>query len=339
MKKSLLALAVLGAFAGAASAQSSVNVYGVVDLGISHRDMGAATGSMISMEQGIQSGSRLGFKGTEDLGGGLSANFVLESGIKADSGGFAQGNTGFARQTWVGLNGGFGTVRLGRQYTPIFEALDSIDPFGTGLTDNGSGAAGLMTNTAYGFDNRMSNTIAYWIPSMNGFSGQVSYGFGENPVSESRSRQYGLSFGYANGPVNVVLAHHNMNNATNTNTMKNTLLGGTYNFGPAIGHLAYGVNKDDIAGATGVDTRDIMAGVTVPFGANSLFASYIRKDNKRVANSDVNQIAVGYTYALSKRTNFYTSYSRTDNDAGAAFLVAAPGATDKLFNFGIRHKF
>lgn len=332
MKKSLLALAVLGAFAGAASAQTSVNVYGVVDLGIAHEDMGGATGSVTRMDSGIQSGSRLGFKGTEDLGGGMSASFVLENGINVDTGGFAQGNTSFGRQAWAGLNGGFGSVKLGRQYTPIFNAVDSIDPFGTGLAGD---ASRLLAHGGV----RMNNTLSYTTPSMSGLWADFNYGFGEVNGNSSASRQFGTSVNYSNGPISAVLAYHDANNATDTNTTKNTLLGGTYNFGPAIAHLAYGVNKDDVGGAAGLDTRDMLVGVTVPFGASSVFGSYIRKDNRAISNADANQVAIGYTYALSKRTNLYTSYSRTDNDALAAYNVTTAGATDKLFNVGIRHKF
>src|SRR5690606_10200795 len=115
MKKSLLALAVLGTFSGAALAQSSVTIYGVADAGIAYTDNGNPAGEQWSVESGQQSGSRLGFKGTEDLGGGLSAIFTLESGFNLDNGTSAQGGRLFGRQAWVGLNGGFGTVKLGRQ--------------------------------------------------------------------------------------------------------------------------------------------------------------------------------------------------------------------------------
>ena len=117
MKKSLLALAVLGAFAGAASAQTNVTVYGLVDAGIQRTDTDNS-GARWGLDSGLQSGNRLGFKGSEDLGGGLSAIFTLESGFNLDDGTQAQGGRLFGRQAWVGLNGGFGTVKFGRQYTP-----------------------------------------------------------------------------------------------------------------------------------------------------------------------------------------------------------------------------
>jgi len=330
MKKSLLALAVLGAFAGAASAQTSVTVYGVVDAGIVH-DSGSAAGSATKLSSGIQSGSRLGFKGTEDLGGGLSAKFQLETGIAADTGNNNQGGRPWGRQTWVGLAGNFGQVSLGRQYTPYFIALDSVDPFGTGTTGD---SQNLFVTGA----SRVDNALVYNTPSMNGFSGSLMYGFGEVVGNSSANRNIGLSLAYANGPVGAVLAYHTAKNATDTNNTKVTFLGGTYNFGPATGHLAVGINKDD----AGLDSRDYLLGVTVPFGASSVMASYIRKDDRSAANQDANQLAIGYTYALSKRTNFYTTYSRISNSNGAAYTVgdATNGyAGDKGLAVGIRHKF
>ena len=112
MKKSILALAVLGAVSGAASAQSSVTVYGLVDVALV-RESGAATGASTKITSGVGAGSRLGFKGSEDLGGGLSALFLLENGFQADTGAMGQGGLLFGRQAYVGLQGGFGTVTIG----------------------------------------------------------------------------------------------------------------------------------------------------------------------------------------------------------------------------------
>jgi predicted porin len=345
MKKSLLALAVLGAFAGAASAQSNVTVYGVVDAGISYKDSGAATDAKTwGLDSGQQSGSRLGFKGTEDLGGGLSAIFTLESGFNLDDGTMAQpGATSqrlFGRQAFVGLNGGFGSVKLGRQYNPIRVALESVDPFGLGL-------AGNIKNVFNAYDERADNTINYTTPTVGGFSGQVAYSLGEVAGSTSTGRQFGLSAGYVNGPINVILAHHNQNLVTGTpattpnGDSKTTMLGGTYNFGVAKLHAAYAWNKGDNAvGATSIDSNDMMVGVSAPIGAGTVLASYVRRTDDLAVNRDTDQWAIGYTYALSKRTNLYTSYARTKNDSAVALNgAAANGADPSKFNVGIRHSF
>lgn len=331
MKKSLLALAVLGAFAGVASAQTNVAIYGIADAGIV-LERGGAAGSVSKLGSGVASGSRIGFKGTEDLGGGLSANFVLENGFNIDTGALTGGLL-FGRQAFVGLKGGFGAVNLGRQYTPHYSLLVSADPFGNGLAGK---TTNVMTTVV-----RTDNLAKYSSPSMGGFTADVAYGFGEVAGNTSASRTIGLNLKYAAGPVMVGLGYHNLNNAANTDDAKNTLLAGTYDFRVAKAHLAYGVNK----GTGTVDNTDLMVGVTVPFGASKLVASYIRKDDKSTLNQDARQWAVGYFYALSKRTDLYAAYADITNKNGATFRVgnatdtAATASGDRAFNLGIRHTF
>jgi predicted porin len=331
MKKTVFALAVLGAFATAASAQTSVTVYGIVDMGIV-RETGGASGSVSRLSSGVESGSRLGFRGTEDLGGGLAANFVLETGIAADAGGFNQGGLAFGRQSYVGLSGGFGALNMGRQYTPEYLTLSTVaDPFANGL----AGAAGnLMAKSG----TRMDNAIKYTTPNLSGFNGEIAYGFGEVAGDTAKSRAVGASVGYAAGPVNVRLGYHNLNNPTASDSTKNTLLAGSYDFGPAKAHLAYGVNK----GTGTTDSADWLIGATVPFGPHKILASYIRKNDKTAADKDASQLALGYTYALSKRTDLYAAYARINNRNGALFTVGNntdTGTGDKAFNLGMRHTF
>ena len=160
MKKSLLALAVLGAFAGAASAQSSVTVYGIVDASISSIDSGAER--TLGMDSGNNSASRIGFKGVEDLGNGLKGEFVLENGFDVSTGESANDNAGkaFSRLAYVGLNGGFGTVRMGRQNSPMKTALDVIDPF------KNAGMAGAIDYMVDGqTPERVSNQLTYISPN------------------------------------------------------------------------------------------------------------------------------------------------------------------------------
>jgi predicted porin len=341
MKKTLLAAAVLAACAGTVSAQTNVTIYGLVDIGVAREDNGAPAGAAWRLDSGIQSGSRLGFRGTENLGGGLSAIFVLENGFNTDTGALGQGGRLFGRQSYVGLNGGFGSIRAGRQYNPIHNTLDLIDPFGTGLA--GDITRGWINN----YGTRTDNTLSYTLPEMGGFNGQVLYGLGEVAGSNRTGSSLGLNAGYAQGPINVQLAHHRQTlaaagtgaTATGAGDVKTTMLGGTYDFKIAKAHAAYAVNKGDRTGAL-LDTRDMMLGVSVPVGAaGTILADYIRKNDRRIADADSSMVAVGYLYSLSKRTNLYTSYSRTENDRRASVNAAAPGATDTLFNVGVRHKF
>lgn len=339
MKKSLLALAVLSAFAGAASAQTSVTVYGVVDMALQHENNGGAAGSKTALDSGIESGSRLGFKGSEDLGGGLKANFDLEMGVNADNGTSSQGGLTFGRQAWVGLSGNFGSVNFGRQYAPIFIATDSVDPFDAGII---SGQAGSGTSSSgilglFGTPFRTNNTVNYTTTNLGGFTGSAAYSFGEVAGNNSANRQIGLSGTYANGPALATVAYHKANDALG-NATKILFVGGTWDFKVVKAAAAYGKTTTDL---NTVDNKTAMLGVTVPVGPGNILGSWVHQKNDLVGGGKSNQLAVGYTYAMSKRTDLYTSYSRTANDANdnAGGLAAGNGLTDKLFNVGIRHKF
>ncbi|WP_285414933.1 porin [Variovorax sp. efr-133-TYG-130] len=334
MKKSLVALAAL-AVAGVASAQSSVTLFGVVDASISGysstaRDLNPtvfpnAFGIPVYLNQGsvktssrqlANSGynsSRLGFRGTEDLGGGLAASFWLEAPISNDDG--QQGIATFARRSTVSLSGGFGEIRLGRDYTPTFWNDTVFDPFGT----NGVGTNLISTaNTSFGgfgtpaastgaFTNvgtsnyvRASNTIGYFLPpNLGGFYGQVMYGMSEKtkydngiytPTTANAARQgryVGGRFGYANGPLDVALAYGSSTVGDNyyagTTTKINTLnLGASYDFGPVklFGEVSQAKNKIDyevtpfLGGRNDIDLKGYLIGVTVPVGAGLIRASY-----------------------------------------------------------------
>lgn len=356
MKKSILALAALGALAGTASAQTSVTIYGVIDAGFV-AERGGASGSVNKLTSGVASGSRLGFKGTEDLGGGLTALFLLENGFSVDTGGLGQGGLLFGRQAYAGLGGGFGTVTLGRQYTPQYLTLAFADPFGTGMAGD---AANIMPNTGNA-SSRMDNAIKYVTPALGGFTGELAYGFGEVADDNSAGRQIGLAVAYKGGPLGVRLGYHNRNNDTatvkNTDDGKSTLLAATYDFGVAKAHAAYGVNKglnssplrntsnpfgSAVAPTASTDSADWLIGATIPFGASTVLVSYVHKNDKNATNRDASQWAIGYRYALSKRTDLYAAYASISNKNGAGYTVGSAieaGSGDKAFNFGIRHSF
>ncbi|MEC4722535.1 porin [Noviherbaspirillum sp. CPCC 100848] len=338
MKKSLLALAVLGSFAGVASAQTNVTIYGIVDVAIQRVDSDA-TSAAWQMEDGNgngfnRNGSRIGFKGSEDLGGGLSAIFTLENGFTSDSGNLGQGGRLFGRQAWVGLQGNFGAVRLGRQYTVTHLANDTIDPFNTGF-------AGAINRVFNGNGVRTDNTLSYALPNLGGFSGQVNYSLGEVAGDNSANRSVGLGLGYANGPINVQFAYHDANGApaagaaAATSDTKTAFLGGIYNFGVAKLHAAYQSNEvETLAGARTSDDNNWMLGVSAPLGVGQVMASFIRRDADVVtaARGDLDQYALGYLHNLSKRTNVYTSYARQNDKA-------ATGVDNNVFQVGLQHRF
>lgn len=358
MKKSLLALAVLGAVSGIASAQTSVTIYGVADAGLTHEKYGRQNSNRL--DSGNQSGDRLGFKGNEDLGGGLSAQFLLEQGFNIDTGSAGDTTRGaFNRQAYLGLTGAFGQVRLGRQKTVFYDTLTAIDPFG--IANKGgmdriffrNANAGVSTFTSSGAG-RSDNTVAYFTPTVAGFTGEATYAFGEQAGSNRSGRQYGLSANYAAGPLFVTVDYLNVNNipanatlttpTVSAGTAKDTLVGATYDFGVVKAHGAFGSEK----GIFGLDQRDYMLGATVPFGASAVQLDYIRKTdrnrNSGLGDGGAKQFAVGYTYALSKRTNFYSSWTTTLQGNGANYVSSQgvtpfAGASDRTLNAGIRHTF
>jgi general bacterial porin, GBP family len=362
MKKSLVAVAVLGALSGIASAQSAVTIYGIADAGIVN-ERGGKNGSVTKLTNGVASTSRLGFRGTEDLGGGLSAIFVLEAGVKLDTG---EGDSAlFGRQAYVGMkNTDLGALTLGRQYTPYYVTFAVADPFSTGLAGS---AKNLLP--AVGNNTRASNTILYTSPNFTGFSGEVAYSLGEQSGSNSAGRQFGAALAYANGPLNVRLGYNNKNTdvtaaaattaspAASNRISTNTLLAANYNFNVVKAYAAFGIDKGPksaelpnatnpygtaVAPTASDDSRELLLGVAMPFGASTVLASYIRKDDRTFRNQDADQWALGYTYDMSKRTKLYSSIARIKNKNNAGYTVgngSEVGTGNKAVNIGVRHSF
>lgn len=352
MKKSLLALAVLGAFAGAASAQSSVTVYGIVDAGIASVDNGGDRATL--QNSGNNNSSRIGFKGVEDLGNGLKGTFVLENGFNSDDGSSATANAAFSRLSYVGLEGGFGAVRLGRQNTQIKTALSQIDPFETGGIANAITYLG-GNNGLGAIPERVSNQLTYTSPNFSGFSGSVGYTFGEAAGDNGANSAWGAQLGYANGPLNVQFGYNDQDASavtvigadTNTTKLADTkiaLLGATYDFGVVKLHAAYSQKKlDSETTAPDLKVKSALVGVTVPFGASKIRAEYIRNNDDRT-DFDNNVMALSYTYSLSKRTTLYTTYARVDNDDRSNLGFGSnpsviTGENTSAFAVGVQHNF
>lgn len=356
MKKTNLALALLATAAGAACAQSAVTVYGVLDTAIV-QEGGGRNGSVTRLASGVGAGSRLGFKGSEDLGGGLSAIFLLESGFQADTGQMGQGGLLFGRQIYAGLQGGFGTVMVGRQYTPQYMTVVMADPFGSGYVGD---TKNMIATTGNSFS-RMDNTLKYVSPKVGGIVVELAAAAGEVSGDSAAGRQLGGAIEYAAGPLRVRFGYHNRNNDTatlrNTEDAKNAVLGAVYDLGPVKLHGVYGRNKglnssvwrnnDNPFGrpeapVASTDSRDALLGLTIPFGPHALMASYIDKDDRTLRNQDAHQLAVGYRYSLSRRTEVHAAYARIDNKNGASYTVGSAiesGTGDRAASVGIRHAF
>lgn len=359
MKKKIIAGAILGVLSGAVYAQSSVTIYGLIDAGLVVESKGLKDGKTTTkLDGGVINGSRIGFKGVEDLGGGLSAIFTIESGFTADDGQSGQGKTLFGRQSFVGLTGGFGTVKAGRFYSVFDNTLGAIDPFGNGLAGRAPNLVGVAGNNAFGgYQSRFNNLVQYSTANLSGFTADAQYGFGEQAGDSAKGRNWGLALNYANGPLTLRAAHQRSNTVAATtdgaavptvllpsHNAKHTIFGGTYDFGVAKLHAAYALNKrNEIVGTREVKSNDALIGVSVPFGASKVLVSYINKKDKTDGQNDgAQQLAVGYTYDLSKRTTVYAAYAAIKNKNNAKFTVGnatGNGTGSQAFNLGLRHAF
>jgi predicted porin len=214
------------------------------------------------------------------------------------------------------------------------------DPFASGLAGNAQNLMMPFVATDSERALRMTNSVKYATPIISDFSGEIAYGFGENTTSSSEGRVITGSVGYNSKPINVRLAHYRKNNAPGTASVTSTMLAGNYDFGVAKGFAA--IADNDWAGQG--KSRNYLVGVTVPFGPHNFIASFIRADGRGVnAAKDADQYGIGYTYALSKRTNLYAAYGYIDNSGGATYVVgnnSENGANNnKAFNVGVRHLF
>ena len=308
MKKSLLALAVLGAFAGAASAQSSVTLYGKLDLGFAK-----AAGSA-DKQVADGSKSRVGFRGVEDLGGGLKAMFQFEHRFNPDDGTVTNAAFWHGIST-VGLGGSFGTVNLGRQYTAAYSlATGVIDPFG-GDTVAGLRGESLTKSVAR---LRTDNSVRY----DGAFGGlKVAADIAETPAG-GVDRPYSVAAQYAAGPFMVAASYDNPTGA-NDNL---ATLGGSYTFGPAKVSLGIGRGDND----SNVRVKQALAGVTVSVGAaGQVLAGYAQEE---VGTADATKkVSLGYRHNLSKRTQLYTDVTRVND------LLSKTEKTG--YDFGVIHTF
>lgn len=351
-----LLAATLAACCGSAAAQSSVTLYGIVDLGLV-AERGDVNGALNKLSSGAGSVSRFGLRGTEDLGGGLAAIFTLESGVKADTG--EQDNAGvlFQRQAWMGLRSKtWGTLTMGRQYTPFYTTFSNYaDPFGT----NFAGTARNLFPVS-GATTRASNSVMYASPEFNGFSADLQVALGEQAGSSTAGRQSSYALAYRKGALNLRLGRLERNSdiagGVDRDSGSNTILAANYDFGSIKLYAAYEADKGYNVGTLpntsnpyggvpptpSTDAREVMLGFTMPLGKGSLIASHIHKDDRSSFNQDARQNAIGYVYPLSPRTNVYTAYAHIDNKHGAGYTVGnngEVGSGDSAFNLGLRHSF
>jgi len=358
MKKSLLALAAMGAFVGAAQAQSSVTVYGVIDKAVSSTTTKTtAAGVTTKVQTDTTGGSgnggvsnqnytteRIGFRGTEDLGGGLRATFNLEMRIgvlnSADSGTEADGLP--IRQSNVGLAGSFGSVTIGRQ-TSLMEGS-----WGAGNASELNNFLGTLYFSGQKFNNsRSDRLVTYASPNFNGFVLAAQYGSNETKTTTTSASTTGqdemaIQLSYAQGPLTVSVTHLK-EEAKTANAVsakpEGTVAGANYNFGPATAFVTYAQGKNSVPNATANDRSAYEAGVRVPVTkAITLQASTYKGSDKVTAaatKSDVSGFQLSAKYNFSPRTNLYAVVGSDETKNTAAGTKTERDA----FGVGIKHTF
>jgi predicted porin len=358
MKKSLVALAVLAA-SGAAMAQSTVTLYGILDTFVASNSIdngdGKGSASTTILGSGAVNGSRWGMKGSEDLGGGLKANFKLESGFSIDTGAAGQGGLLFGRQALVGLSGDFGAVTLGKIATPYYDVDGAQDAvFNAAISPEASVFRSSTSNPGVsylgGFKGtiRSDNTIRYDLPSMSGFGASVSYSLNEKAgtsLATAGLSVTSMSATYAAGPVAVSFAYQDeakylgSTYAASYADQKFTRLQGSYDLGAFVAKAGYG-KAGNVGNVTGADSTEFMLGGD--YKASSvltLSAAYANsKDNTTLTAAAAEAKRTGYgigaAYTLSKRTFLFGGYeSDTQTQAGLS------DKKHSLFAMGMQHRF
>lgn len=391
MKKTLLAAALMAGFAGVAHAETSVTLYGILDGGIgyqkfkgvdsyaSNRDgMESVSQKKTGMINGIQSGNRWGLKGSEDLGDGLRAVFVLESGFDLGTGTHKQGDRLFGRQATLGLAGdSWGQLDFGRQTNIASKYLPGVaDPFGGGFDQANIGAAFTAANTV-----RYDNMIMYQTPNFSGFQFGVGYSFNtdgpqEYKITNSASAEDGLErnqrgittgLRYANGPIGVALTYDQYKTreirnqigdpVTGGDTVKSWNIGGSYDFEVVKAHLAFGQTRDGLFEAqsfsgVGIDTSNLkglkvntyLVGLSAPVGAGTLMGSWTMADPRSAPESlDRNTPS----WEMKKQHTFSLGYSHPLSKRTNVYAIGSyaknvhflPDGKSTLVGVGLRQQF
>ena len=349
MKKTILASAIAGlglAFSSGVMAQAAptVQLYGLIDANVMNEKTGA--GSALKVDSGGMSTSFWGVKGSEDLGGGLKAVFALEAFVSNDVGnaGRFPGDNFFARNAFLGLEGGFGKVTLGRNTTPYFVSTLLVNPFGDSFAFS---PEILRTFAGRGYvigDTGWGNSIAY-SGSFGGVGVNAIYTLGDESPLNSSGKGFGLSANYFGGPVMLSAAFQTKNASAvfpaNFGKQNSFRLGGSYDFGAAKLFASYQAISDKdglvVAGLTNGTHNGFQVGVSAPIGAGDVLFSYGRtKSSAGVVSDSRNVFALGYDYKISKRTDLYAVYYK---DGGYSALAPSWNGTIERIGFGVRHRF
>lgn len=359
MKKSLIAAAVVSALPAFAQAQTNVTMYGIADMSINMVDRGDLSRSAVTIDSGNQSASRWGVRGSEDLGGGLKAMFQFEAGVRVDTGGSDAAGF-FQRIAQVGLQGNFGTIKLGRGYTPAFRTVGTYDALSYGLFGN-------MLSATAGADQaqtRFSNAIMYDSPSWGGFQILAAYTNAHSgdeldapspylsTVDRDVRQGLDIALQYKGGPLNVggYFQQTNTDDGAGNALSKDRMgIGAGYQFGSFRLVGGYSQTSQEIVGGADYEVEAYHIGGIMKLGTGSLHIQYIGLQQD-AADADGSVLGVAYSHPLSKRTNLYAHIGLADNDSnGRLASLVMPGGSNyspdglgsnvKGFGVGIRHVF
>lgn len=367
MNRTCLAVAVAGALAVPLGVQAEVIVYGVAHVSVDSLDNDGAgldaQGRPVEGQDGAfvsSNESRIGFRGSESLGGGLDVIWQIESEVNLDEGGNGEDDDGLAsRNSFVGLRGGWGTVLAGRHDTPMKRLANNIDLFDEQIGDSSNILRNRRTGAdgdpvLFGFDERPSNAVAYVSPRFAGMQGMVLYSIArEDDAADGRDEGdlVSASLAYDNGPVWVGAAYETHDKELTGDNERETgwRLGASYDMGRLKVTGLYQQLKD-LGGVSGADRDAWGLGGALAFGANVLKAQWYRADDlDTVSDSGADMWAVGVDHNFSRRTTAYVAYAKADNDAAADFSIAASehgadltsaaGSDPSGFSLGLIHRF
>lgn len=365
IKKQLISALILGMPALASHAQSSVTVFGVLDMAVDVQHAGSGVNKKV-LDSGIGNGSRLGFRGTEDLGGGLSANFWMEMGIGADTGALQQGNLAWGRQIWVGIGTKQWNVSAGRQYSPLWQSLIFSDATGQTYWGN-SNLTGINVASAAGTGDgtqgqmaRINNSVLGTF-NTGGFTGRLMVAAGDE-AANSGGRMINPGFTWTGGPFGISASYYRSKQSIKDipagaapDWQHAVTAGVQYDFGPAklvAGYFMFDPSEKNITvtANTTLKQTNYNIGVVVPLGSSKVLAQVYSSRFDKISGSDgrATTLAATYEYALSKRTYVYGSYAHvTNNDrsnlglfaATANFAASGLGQDPSVLALGVRHVF
>lgn len=351
MKKKLLALVAASFCTGFAHADQ-VTIYGLIDAGYTHYSdaavAGVSTGSMTKLDTGVANANRLGFRGTEDLGGGVNLFFTLENGFSLDDGALGQGGAIFGRQAFVGLGNRYGSVSVGRQY----DFMINQNAYSTGAATvaglvafglhAGSRTAGALNDRIYAGD-RVNNSVKFQSAKFGGWSFGAMYGMGEVPGNSKALRSYSARVAYDNGPLSTAFAVTDLRDATGVNSTRIYGLGAGYQLSTAVRGFAL-LTRVRTETGTRLAANNYEVGATWAATPRVDLSAGVQRQARNNDIGSADQLTLVASYAFSKRTHVYAVAAHLRDRGFAAQTTAAVGvpSADGVQNtvrLGMRHVF